>query len=581
MKRVGIRRVISCMLACVIAFATAFTIAPGKLKAAEEVVFTMTSDKETLHRGDTFTVSVSMAGNTTGEGLTYNLIFDEEKLELIGSERGEVMSGQFDTLTNYPAGSTNSIRAVIIRNEEAIPNGTLMTATFKVKDSALGSAAFDTSISLLNFNLENIPYSIANNIQSNIVIPAIGISLDKHELILNKGEKDTLIATVSPTDSSEAIVWDSDNKDVVTVDDNGNLTAVSGGTANITVKAGNHSDVCKVTVFVPLNGLMIQSDSTTIMRGEEKELEVAYDPQDTSETEVVWTSSAPDIVAVDPSTGKITGLKEGTSDITVTGGAENTISDTVTITVEENKLEADLGNTITFDEMQEALLKGQSIDLTDFWNLDEIVTNNQITDEIFVEWSSSDTEVASVDEKGVVYGVQEGTSTITADITAIDGSGNTRNYVADIDVTVREIPLESIAFDKVITEMQVGETTTLSILFNPENTTDSKNVEWITSDESVISVENGTLHALKVGTAEIIAKVGDKTATCTIEVKDTPKVEFNGTTGHDNQTMGNNPGNTSGVRTGDESNLMICVMLMVMAAGMMITLVIRQRNRQK
>lgn len=580
MKRIGIRRVISSMLACVLVFAAVFAITPGKLKAAEEVVFTMASDKEILHRGDTFTVTVGMEGNTTGEGLTYNLIFDEEKLELVSSEKGNVMSGQFDMLVNYPAGSTNSIRATIIRNAETIPNGTLMTATFKVKDTALGRVAFDTAISLLNFNLENVPYS-TSNAQLNVVIPATRISLDKHELTLAKGETDTLTATISPADSSEEITWNSDNENVVTVDNNGNLTAVGGGTANVTAKVGNYSDVCKVTVSVPLNSLTIQSDSTTIMRGEEKQLEVVYNPQDTSETDVEWTTSDPEVVTVDPSTGKITGLKEGTSDITVTGGAENTISDTVTITVEENSLEEDLGNTIAFDEAKEEILKGQSIDLTDFWNLDEIVADNQITDNISVKWSSDNTKVATVDEKGVVYGVKEGSSTITADITATDGNGNARNYVVSIIIAVKEIPLESIGFDKVVTEMQVGETTTLTIIYNPEDTTDLKNVEWITSDESVISVENGTLHALKVGSAEITAKVGDKTATCTIEVKDTPKADFDGTTTNTDQVKDNTSGSNASVRTGDDNNLVSYILLMVMAAGIMIVLVIGKRSRQR
>lgn len=584
MKKIRMRKLISLMLSCIVVFAAVFAIVPNEAKAAEEVIFTVSSDKQVLHRGDTFTMTVSMSGNETGEGLVYNLFFDEEKLELVSSAKGDVMSGQFDMLVNYPAGSTNSVRATVLRNAETIPNGTLMTVTFKVKDSALGSPSFNSTVDLLNFDLEDVPYSINNSQQLDIVIPATGISLDKHELTLAKGGTDTLAATIDPADSNENITWSSDNENVVTVDNNGNVTAVSGGTANVTVKAGNYSDTCKITVYVPLNSLTIQTDGTTIVRGEEKQLEVAYDPQDTSETDVAWSSSDPEIVTVD-STGKISGIRQGTADITVTGGSQNTVSDTVTITVEENSLDESLGNTIAFEEMQDALLKGQSVDLKDFWNLDEIVTDNHITDEIAVKWNSDNTDVATVDENGIVYGVKAGTSTITADISATDGNGDIREYIVPIDITVKEIPLESIAFDKVITEMQVGETDTLSIIYNPANTTDLKDVEWSTSDESVVSVENGTLQALKAGTAEITAKVGDKTAACTITVKDTPKADFEGTveqTGTDNPTGISNSNESNGsVRTGDENNLVSYVLMMLVAAGIAVVLIIRQRSRQR
>ena len=49
-----------------------------------------------------------------------------------------------------------------------------------------------------------------------------------------------------------ALVWESDNEDVATVDENGNVTAVGGGEANITVsiKDANIQSVCKITVDV-------------------------------------------------------------------------------------------------------------------------------------------------------------------------------------------------------------------------------------------------------------------------------------------------------------------------------------------
>ena len=63
----------------------------------------------------------------------------------------------------------------------------------------------------------------------------------------------------------------------------------------------------------------------------------------------------------------------------------------------------------------------------------------------------------------------------------------------------------------------MGETVTLSATVNPSNASD-KTVTWSSSDVSIAAVDDGIVKALKIGTAIIKAKAGDKTATCSITV---------------------------------------------------------------
>ena len=68
------------------------------------------------------------------------------------------------------------------------------------------------------------------------------------------GKKETLKATISPSDASEInITWSSDNTSAATVDSNGEITAIKPGKAVITATTvvGSFKDQCEVTV-IPL-----------------------------------------------------------------------------------------------------------------------------------------------------------------------------------------------------------------------------------------------------------------------------------------------------------------------------------------
>ena len=131
-----------------------------------------------------------------------------------------------------------------------------------------------------------------------------------------------------------------------------------------------------------------------------------------------------------------------------------------------------------------------------------------------IMWASSKQSVASVDQTGKVVSIAEGTSTITA-----TAGGKLGSCVVTVSKGVVEV--SSINFDKTGVSLKVGETVTLTATVKPDDATD-KIVTWSTSDASVATVSDGVVTAIKLGSATIRAKAGDKEATCVITVEATP-----------------------------------------------------------
>lgn len=102
-------------------------------------------------------------------------------------------------------------------------------------------------------------------------VPCTGISLDKSTLSFTEAGTQTLTATITPEDTTDALTWESSNPRVATVE-NGVVTAIANGSATITAKCGSQSAECAVSVsgivVKPLypfkNGTKTLSGSNTI-----------------------------------------------------------------------------------------------------------------------------------------------------------------------------------------------------------------------------------------------------------------------------------------------------------------------------
>ncbi len=115
-------------------------------------------------------------------------------------------------------------------------------------------------------------------------------------------------------------------------------------------------------------------------------------------------------------------------------------------------------------------------------------------------WSSSNTEVATVSETGLVTGVAAGTATITATVSD--------SVKAEINITVNEIIAPTaIVISSEATTVEAEQTLQVSATTTPE--TINVPLTWESSDAAVATVsESGLVTGVAAGTAKITAKYG-------------------------------------------------------------------------
>lgn len=145
-----------------------------------------------------------------------------------------------------------------------------------------------------------------------------GITLNKEATSIVKGATETLVATVTPPDAeNKAVTWASDKPAVAKVDQNGEVTAVDGGTANITATTvdGKKVATCVVTVTVPVTGVTLDTDAITLEIDGTQKLVATVAPANATNKKVTWKSDKQEIATVDQE-GTVTGVADGTANVT-------------------------------------------------------------------------------------------------------------------------------------------------------------------------------------------------------------------------------------------------------------------------
>ena len=118
-----------------------------------------------------------------------------------------------------------------------------------------------------------------------------------------------------------------------------------------------------------------------------------------------------------------------------------------------------------------------------------------------VHFTSDNDAVATVDDNGLVTALSSGEAVIT--VTTEDGKKTAK---CKITVEKEIIQLKTITITNAPAELEKGAQVQLGIKYIPDNTTQSKSVEWKTSDASVAVVSStGLVTAKKTGTVTITA----------------------------------------------------------------------------
>ena len=312
---------------------------------------------------------------------------------------------------------------------------------------------------------------------------------------VTEGEKITLTAKVSPENATnKTVTWSSSDEKVAIVDEKGVVTGVKAGKATITAKAGEKSATVEITVIKLVAGVKITSTVKEVVEGSTITLTAEVSPADATNPKITWSSNDEEVATVDASTGVVTGVKAGSATITAKAGEKSA-------TVEIKVIIPVAGVKITTTE------KEVTVDNT--ITLTATVTPDNATNNI-VTWSSSATDVATVDSNGLVTGLKVGKTTITA---------KAGEQTDTVEITVI-IPVTEVQITSTESEVTIGSSITLKAEVTPSDAT-YPTVTWSSSDTTVATVDasTGVVTGLKVGKTTITAKAGEKSDTVEITVK--------------------------------------------------------------
>ncbi len=253
------KRIASLLLCFVMAFAMLAAAVPA-FAAGGTCTYSIEADKTTAAPGDiiNFTIYMQQTGNQNTlegtlvipAGLTF--VADSGKVtEGVAEKLNWTQALEGVAWTPVPNMILNGFGAESYTGTEKL---SLMTFQCTVDGDA---AANDYQVTLIDLVADDENYETKNPtcVPATITVtaapkPATGISLNKSELTLTAGNSDTsLTATVTPSDSTDTVVWSTDKPAVATVDPaTGKVTAVAPGEAIITARAGTQTATCTVKV---------------------------------------------------------------------------------------------------------------------------------------------------------------------------------------------------------------------------------------------------------------------------------------------------------------------------------------------
>ena len=156
---------------------------------------------------------------------------------------------------------------------------------------------------------------------------------------LEMGKTVTLTATVSPSNATyPSVTWSSNDKTVATVSSTGVVEALKPGWVTIIATATRGSTYATYRIQVTgvsVTGVALDTTSETLTVGDAKTLIATVSPSNASNQAVTWTSSDETVASVDEN-GKVTALKAGEATITVTT-TDGSKKATCEVTVQEEK----------------------------------------------------------------------------------------------------------------------------------------------------------------------------------------------------------------------------------------------------
>lgn len=427
-------------------------------------------------------------------------------------------------------GETLTASLVITPSNATDPQITWESSDTKVATVANGEV---TGVAPGSVTITAICGSVVSSYPLNVYQPAKSISLNYESLAVEVGDLEDIIATVEPSNTTDVVVWTSSDNTIVSVNDHGIVQGITPGVATVKAVCGEVEASCEVTVVaIAPEEVTLNISDLTLNVSESQKLTATVSPANATPNTVVWTSSNASVAKVD-SNGTVTGVMAGEAVITASCGS---VSASCAVKVVSPSPE-----TIVISYSKLELHATETFQLSA--NLGGVEGKYNFT------WISSDSNVATVDNTGLVNALKPGVAVITVS----DGKAE-----ATCDVTVVTTEASAVILNNTDLTLNVGEIFTLKASVYPEYTTDGT-IVWSSDNEAVAKVDqNGFVTAVASGYSVIKAFCGNVFAQCVVTVNEVssggePGDDNQGGSGDDNQGGEDNPGDDNQGGSGDDN----------------------------
>lgn len=356
---------------------------------------------------------------------------------------GSVIKNLIDSITNtkteHIAVKDIFINEIDKYDNASLSEGTKFTLSAKVEPSTASNKSVswktsDDEIAVINSNGEVllkkvgiVTISLTSSSDESIVkkltinvteapITALKINNNNAEIVV--GKTYNLTSTITPLIASyHKITWKVLDTSILSINENGTIKALKEGTTKVIAEVKGIKSELDIVVLkdqnstlpkIPLESLTLLNVSNTNDVALYKNIKLTYDvyPKNAYDTNVIWESSNNDIISVDQN-GTIYAKKTGSVTITIKSATNKTIKSSLVVNAintypSKISIASKLGTSV------------KTLNVHSSGKLEIALEGDYTTD--LIEYSSSDTNIATIDHNGVIVALGAGETEIKATI---------------------------------------------------------------------------------------------------------------------------------------------------------------------
>lgn len=337
-------------------------------------------------------------------------------------------------------------------------------------------------------------------------VPISNIEINESKINLTSGQTYQIKYTIEPNNATDkTIMWETTDARIATVTDTGLISARQAGNVVLTAYSINGKQksisLTVSSVAVNLSSIELNPSELVLNLGETYQIKSTYIPSNAKVNEVNWTSSNENVVTVDK--GLVKAIGYGTSNITLNADG---IEKEVIVTVSKDDIIDITSLSLTESTL---IMKANTTH-----QLKANITPTDATNTNLV-WSSSDSSIATINNKGLITAIKSGTTTITIK--------STNNKTSTLKLTVENSASsnnpEQVLLNSDSIVIGVGNTKQLRATIIPLDA--NQTVTWYSGDPNVVEVSNtGLIKTKKSGKTTISALTSNGlVAKCTVIVR--------------------------------------------------------------